>query len=132
MNSIIKRQTKEKQTLIEQFRKTPIVQVACEKTGVGRATYYRWKKDDPTFALTADEAIHAGESLINDMAESQLISAIRDQNMTAIIFWLKSHHPTYANKVEVTGQLKHDYKLSADEEALIAKALAMVTQNGGK
>jgi hypothetical protein len=94
MSTIDKRQTKEKELLLEQFRKMPIVQIACEKTGIGRATYYRWRKDDQKFANQADLALEDGNRLINDIAESQLLSAIRDKNMTAIIFWLKSHHPT--------------------------------------
>lgn len=127
MNAIAKRQARDKQTLIDQLNKTPIIHVACEKTAIARATYYRWRKDDEKFAAAADEAIHEGERIINDMAESQLISAIRDKNMTAIIFWLKSHHPLYANKVEVTGRIKHEYKLSDEEETLITKALSMMS-----
>ena len=123
------RQSKEKELLLEQFRKIPIIQVACEKSGVGRATYYRWRQDDPEFAKMADEALSEGSLLVNDMAESQLLQAIRSQNLGATIFWLKHHHPAYANKVEITGRLKHDYELTTEEETLIAKALAMVTKN---
>lgn len=120
---------KNKELLLEQLKKTPIVQVSCEKTGIGRATFYRWKQEDQEFATRADEALAEGTSLVNDVAESQLMSAIRDKNMTAIIFWLRNHHPSYATKVELTGQLKHEYKLSEEEESLIAKALSMVTKN---
>lgn len=131
MNSAIeKRQIKEKELLIEQLKKTPIVQIACEKIGVGRATYYRWHNQDKEFAESSDKAILEGNSLVNDMAESQLMSAIRDKNMTAIIFWLKHHHPAYSSKIEITGQLKHEYQLSKEEEALITKALEMVSQKG--
>ena len=120
MNKTIeKRQNKEKEILLERLKKTPIVQIACEKCGVGRATYYRWRKDDPEFAKMADEALSEGSLLVNDMAESQLLQAIRSQNLGAIIFWLKHHHPAYANKVEITGRLKHDYELTAEEETLI-------------
>ena len=127
MNRILKRQQTDKAALLEQLRRTPIIQIACEKTGVARATYYRWRVDDPPFASAADEAIHIGESLINDMAESQLISLIRDKNLSAVTYWLGHHHPTYTNKVEITGRLRHDYFLTTDEEALVAKALAMVS-----
>lgn len=119
---------KNKEQLLEQLRKTPIVQVACEKSGIGRATFYRWKQEDKDFAAQADSALSDGTALVNDVAESQLMSAIKDKNMTAIIFWLKHHHPSYATKVELTGQLRHEYKLSEEEEGLIAKALSMVTK----
>ncbi len=109
-------------------QKTPIVQMACEKTGVARSTYYRWKKQNKAFAKEAEEAIVAGELLINDMAEAQLLSAIRDKNLTAIIFWLKHHHHRYATRVEVTAQLKRaPEELTPEQEAVVMKALGMAT-----
>lgn len=126
-NAIIqKRIDSNKEILLEQLKKTPIVQVACEKVGVGRATYYRWRKDDTDFAKEADEALQEGSLLVNDMAESQLMSAIRDKNLTAIIFWLRNHHSSYATKVEVTARLKRDdEQLTPEQEALVTKALKL-------
>jgi len=124
--SIQKRMDKNKELVIEQLKKTPIVQVACEKIGIGRATFYRWHKEDEEFAKLADEAVAEGNYLVNDMAESQLMSAIRDKNMTAIIFWLKHHHPSYATKVEVTARLKQDdEQLTPEQEELVTKALKL-------
>jgi len=124
--SIQKRIDKNKELVIEQLKKTPIVQVACEKIGIGRATYYRWHKEDEEFAKLADEAVIEGNYLVNDMAESQLMSAIRDKNMTAIIFWLKHHHSSYATKVEVTARLKQDdEQLTPEQEELVTKALKL-------
>lgn len=117
----------DKQVLLSQLRKTPVVQVACEKTNIGRASYYRWRKDDTDFAKLADEALSEGSSLVNDMAESQLVSAIKDKNITAIIFWLKHHHPTYATKVEVTARLKQDEALTPEQEELVMKALKLAS-----
>lgn len=117
---------KQKQQLIEQFKKTPIVQIACEKTNISRATYYRWRKDDEEFAKISDEAIVEGSLLINDMAESQLISAIKDKNMRAITFWLQTHHKGYSSKVELNGKMEIDNKpLTPEQEALIKKALEL-------
>lgn len=117
---------KNKELLIDQLKKTPIVQVSCEKVGIGRATFYRWKQEDQDFATRADEALVEGSSLVNDVAESQLMSAIRDKNLTAIIFWLKHHHPNYATKVEVTARLKADNEvLTPEQEALVTKALKL-------
>jgi len=36
------------------------------------------------------------------MAESQLLSLIKDKNITAIIFWLKHHNPVYSPKLEIS------------------------------
>lgn len=125
-NTIETRQSKNKELLIEQLKKTPIVQIACEKVGIGRATYYRWRKEDAEFAKLSDEALQEGSLLVNDMAESQLMSEIRSKNMTAIIFWLKHHHSAYATRVEVTAQAKDvDAKLTPEQETLVKKALEM-------
>lgn len=121
---ITKRQIKEKESLIEQLKKLPIIQIACEKTGIGRTTYYRWKKEDTDFAFNSEDAIQTGRNLINDMAESQLLSEIKEKNMTAIIFWLKHNHPIYGNRLEVTTGNKSG-ELSAEQEKIIKKALEM-------
>lgn len=123
--TIQKRIDNNQELLLEQLKKTPVVQVACEKVGVGRATYYRWRKENEEFTKLADEAITEGNALVNDMAESQLMAAIRDKNLTAIIFWLKHHHPRYATKVEITGHLKHEEQLTPEQEALVMKALKL-------
>ncbi len=119
---------KQKELLLEQLKKTPIVQIACEKNSVSRATYYRWRKDNPDFAKAADEAINEGLLLINDLSESQLISAIRDKNLGAIVFWLKHHHPAYATRVEIDAKIKQiDERLTPEQEALIQKALRLIS-----
>lgn len=133
--TISNRIEKDQKLLIEQLKKTPIIQIACEKTGIGRATYYRWRKDNKEFAQLADEALKEGTLLVNDMAESQLLSAVRDQNMTGIIFWLKHHHPTYATKVEITANLKQpEEELTAEQQEAVKKALALTgfTENSAK
>ena len=126
-SSILKRQHNKRVALIEEFKKTPVVQVACQKTGVSRATYYRWKKEDEAFSKAADEALEEGSSFVNDIAESQLLSAIKEQNMTAIIFWLKHHHKTYATRVEITTPNKQIEKLEPDQEEVVRRALELAS-----
>jgi hypothetical protein len=116
--------TSSKKSIIEQLKKTPIIQVTCEKMGISRATYYRWKKKDPKFAEEAEIAIEEGSQLINDMAESQLISAIKEGNLTGIIFWLKNHHRQYSPKLEVTTK-NEDIPLTDEQKELIRKSLSM-------
>lgn len=120
--------TNQKAELIKQLKKTPIVEVACKKLGIGRATYYRWKKDDPKFAEEAEFALDEGSQLVNDMAESQLINAIKEGNMTGIIFWLKNHHKQYSPKLEVTTK-NGDVPLTEEQKELIRKSLAMAFSN---
>lgn len=115
---------KQKEIFIDQIKKTPIIQVVCEKLEIGRTSYYRWRKDDEEFAEECDKAIFEGKYLINDLAESQLISAIKDKNLTAIIFWLKAHHSAYSTKVELTTK-NPDGKLTPEQEESIRNALTL-------
>ncbi len=117
---------KNKQLLLEQLKKTPIVESACQKLGIARSTYYFWRSSDPEFAKQADEAVKDGSLLVSDLAESQLIAAIKDRNLSAIIFWLKTHHPTYKTKVEISGSVKQvREELTEEEAAMIAEALRL-------
>lgn len=115
---------KEKSEFIEQLKKTPIIQVVCEKLGVGRATFYRWKSEDKEFAKQVDEAFTHGKLLINDLAESQLISSVKDKSMYAITYWLRHHHPEYSNTMTV----KHAFdseELTDEQKEVIRKALSL-------
>jgi hypothetical protein len=126
LETVKKRIKKDKELLLEQLKKTPIIQIACEKTGVGRSTYYRWRQEDKKFCTQADEAISDGISLINDMAESQLLGAIRDGNMTGIIFWLKNHHRDYEPRIEIRqANVQQNEELSKKQEEIIEQALSV-------
>ena len=117
---------KQKQALLEQLKKTPITQIACERTGIGRTTYYRWRKENPNFAKRADEAIAQGEALITDMTESQLISLIKDRNFPAIQLWLRHHHPKYGNKIELAGDINiKNEPLTPAQQEIIRQALEL-------
>lgn len=124
--AVVTRQIQEKPLILEQLRKTPIVQMACEKMGIARATYYRWRKDDEPFARAADQALMEGVLLMNDMAESQLLSAVRDGDMTAIMFWLRCRHASYGNKLQLNATVEHtDRSLTHEERAMIRKAMKL-------
>ncbi len=124
------RKSKNKKLLIEQLKKTPIVQIACEKLNIARSTFYRWKNEDKKFNKEVDDAIIEGNGLINDLAESKLISAIKDQNMTGIIFWLKNHHKTYTDKLEINGKLEHSkIELTKEQKKIVRQALKLASLN---
>lgn len=104
---------KEKNQLLENLRKVPIVQIACDRTGVGRTTFYRWKKEDKEFAEELEKAIEEGIQFINDLSESQLISQIKAGKLPAITLWLKHNNPRYnTDRVEISGSFKTDEKIS--------------------
>jgi hypothetical protein len=119
------KQKKQKELFVEQLKKTPIVQIVCERLDIGRSTFYRWERQDKKFAEECSKAILEGNYLISDLAESQLVSAIKDKNLSAITFWLKTHHPTYSPKLEVTNRNHESDKLTPEQEKSIRHALIM-------
>lgn len=119
-------QEADKQRLISQLAKTPIIEAACKHAGLPRSTYYRWRKDDEAFADACDETIELSIGRINDLAESQLINAIKDQNMGAITFWLKHHHHSYRNRLEVDARVQAvQQELTPEQAELVIKALRL-------
>lgn len=120
------RTKRNKELLLSQLKKTPVVQIACEKAGVARATYYRWRKSDKKFTKAADEAMLEGILFMNDFAESQLLSAIKDGKFPATKYWLTHHHPSYATKIELKHAISDpEEKLTKRQEEILKEALKM-------
>ncbi len=115
-------QDADKKRLLAQLEKTPIVEAACSRIGLPRATYYRWRKEDEEFAQLCDETIDRSIGRVSDLAESQLINAIKNQNMTAITFWLRHHNSRYKNRLEI------DAKVQTVQQELTPEQLELVTQ----
>jgi hypothetical protein len=114
----------EKKRIVDQLREMPIVEVACRRAGVARATYYRWLKKDAEFAKLCHEALEHSTSAVSDIAEAKLISAIQEGNMTAISFWLRNHHNSYRTRIDVQGTIRHEAAILTDEQSrLIERAL---------
>ena len=113
---------------IEQLRKIPIVQVACEKVAVSRNTVYRWRKEDAEFAKRMDEALADGEAVVNDMSESQLLSKIKNGEWPPIAFWLRKRHPKFKDRLEISGTLQGPQEeLSPEQEAVVKEALRLAS-----
>ncbi len=91
-----KRRVRDK--FIEELRNTGIVQIACDKIGISRQTYYRWLKEDVDFRLSAGEAISQGEDLVNDFAESNVLRGIQNQSESYTKYWLSVRHPKFNKK----------------------------------
>jgi len=114
-----------KSLFLEQLKKTPIVQIACEKLSIGRATLYRWKEEDSEFSKQVDAAIFDGRLMVNDLAESQLIGAVKDRDMRAIMYWLKHHHADYKTRIELEGTVSTVHELSNEQKELVRQAFVL-------
>ncbi len=122
----MKKNNKTKELILDQIRKIPIIELACQKADVSRMTLLRWKKDDPKFAKDIDEAMNMGKSLISDVAEANLINAIKQGNMRGIIFWLTHQKDEYRNKIELSGSMTHiREELTDDEVEILRQALEL-------
>ena len=125
--NLVSRIKTDKALLLENLEKTPIVQIACEKSGIGRTTYYRWMQSDTIFAKKAKKSLDRWVYLMNDVAESQLLKGIKDNNMTAIIFWLKSRHPVYGNRLEIIDSPEKE-ALSKAQRELVRRVMNNLSQ----
>ena len=116
-----------KQQIFDELGKTPVVQIMCQKLGVGRTSYYRLRKEDPAFAKLADEALDEGRKVINDLGETTVISLMKNQqDIKAARFWLTHNDPRYSNKIELKGNFIHSLEtLPPELEELLKKAARM-------
>ncbi len=124
------KKSKYQNQFLEELARIPIVQVACEKTGLSRNSVYRWRKEDSVFAKKMDESLADGVALVNDMSESQLLNLIKEKNWPAISFWLRHRNENYKNKLEVT--TKEDTEELTPAQAKVVKQalkLAKITQS---
>lgn len=124
--TVEKRISEDKKKILENLKQVPIISLVCQRTGIGRATVYRWKSQDPNFAKQMNESIVEGINLINDVAEGKLLGEINDGNLTSIFYWLNHRHPAYNNRVEITTSPKQEESITPDQQKLIEKALAIL------
>lgn len=62
------------------------VSSACRAVKINRSTYYGWMEKDIKFSEAVEDI---KESMI-DLAESKLMELVKEKNITAIIFFLKT------------------------------------------
>lgn len=107
-----------------ELAKVPIVQVACEKTGISRNSVYRWRKDDKSFSSKMDTALAEGVALVSDMSETQLLTLIKEKSFPALSFWLRHRNDNYKQKLEITTK-DDDEQLSPSQAKVVRQALKL-------
>ncbi len=120
------KKTKLQDQFFIELEKVPIIQVACEKTGISRNSIYRWRKVDKSFCKKMDEALANGVALVNDMSETQLLTLIKEKNYSAISFWLRHRNDNYKDKIEVTTR-EDNSELTKDQQKVIKHALKLAS-----
>jgi len=120
------KKNKLKDKFFEELSKIPIVQVACEKTGLSRNSVYRWKREDKLFAQAMEKAMAEGVAFVNDMSESQLLMMIKEKNYSAISFWLRHRNDNYKNKLEITTKEESE-ELTPSQKKVVRSALKLAS-----
>lgn len=118
---------KQKEVLLEHLRTVPIVEVACKKGGIARATFYRWCSEDEVFKTDVENAKVDGIENINDMSETQLISLIREKKYQAISLWLKNNHQRFMSedKRELIRKVQKKAELTKEQQERLKDALKL-------
>lgn len=80
---------------IASLRETPVIEAACKKHGVSRATYYRWLALDANFKRDVNEALAEGRDRYSNIAESVVIKRIHDKDLQASKYWLAHNDDRY-------------------------------------
>ena len=125
--TVEERQEKDKHFLVEALKEMPIVQIACKRAGVSRATYYRWRKEDKDFLRQSEDAMVQGFEFINDMSESQIVTLIKEKKLQAMVIWLKHHHPRYGSKVRSYSPVTQREDLTPEENSILLEALKLAS-----
>jgi hypothetical protein len=118
-----------KAKVVEILEKSPVIQIACDRANISRATFFRWKSEDTEFANKVDEALSDGKGFISDMAIAQLIRAVKEGNPTMIKFWLTKHHIDYRDKLDITAEVTHNAPIfTPEQEKIIRDSLEVLSK----
>lgn len=82
-----RRQEKQKKEILKALKNTMgNVSLSCEKVGISRFAFYKWRDEDPEFNREVEEI---NERTL-DFVESKLMQGIQDGNARMIIFFLST------------------------------------------
>ncbi len=83
---------------IQILEDTPFISYAAKKSGIAKATIYRWMKSDTDFRIAVNNALENGRRHLCDIAEMALVEKIKDKEMGAIKFYLQNNNDRYMPK----------------------------------
>jgi hypothetical protein len=107
--------------LLVEIENTPLVQIACEKIGISRNTFYRWMKEDPKLLEQVNHSLSLGKGRVNDIAVSNVLSGIKSKDVRYTMYWLDRNHPDFRRpfiqKIEADDLLAH-YRLLMEKSKI--------------
>ena len=127
-NEQIKKATKKKPTrkaIADVYeKKAANMSATAFALGVSRTTLYEWREKDPKL----DALMHEVEESLIDFTESKLLAQIKDDNMTAIIFHLKTKGKKrgYTEGEEVEIKQTNNLDLSGLSDSELATLMALL------
>jgi len=104
-----------KEKILELIKTIPIDSHICKQINISRSTLYRWLENDTEFRREFKDAKLMGVASVNDIAESKLIKLIQENNVTALIFWLKYHRYNYVLNERTRELVKQKHELTEHE-----------------
>ena len=95
-DAIAERMRQAKERFLFQFeRQLAVISTACLAAGISRESYYAWRRNDPDFVAEVERI----KAQLDDYVEDQLINAVHEKKLPAILFYLDRKHPKYTKKV---------------------------------
>lgn len=89
------KKSKLEKTLLEVLEKVSNISIACDKVGISRYTFYRWRNEDKKFAKKVEKAMRFGDESVCDLVDSKIISAVKNGDWKALKFVAEKRHPKY-------------------------------------
>ena len=127
-DTIRAKQRKLQEAFLEQLKRTPTIEQACQKSGIPRTSIYRWRREEKKFDKAVEESLAEGRLFMCDIAETQLFSLIGEKEYKAIALYLSTHNPRYAKKLELSGSVTtKDAPLTKEQKKDIREALKLST-----
>lgn len=100
------------------------VQAACQNCGIkSRATFYNWKKADEEFCKESEKILAEEVEKMHDFVEGILFTLIKQKNVAATIFYLKTRHPSYCPKQLLEIESKEERELTKEDKKFIEQAI---------
>lgn len=117
--------------LIKELEKVGNILVACQKSNISRATFYRWRDSDSKFKRDVMRALRLGRESSIDMVEYSLLKGAKEGKIENIKYYLSHNSPKYKPKKSDKFIIEHrsGSKTSLVTEKTIEELLAQGMQS---